>query len=334
MPLANNKSMSTIYGKSWHSRLLVVLISNRVPGIEEDCTILHLSLSSFVITFLEQPVATNVDLAVYMQCSNATSGTVKPLTPAVVENEFIGYVALVQQTVSTFVESFREKAFFCSSTLADAFCHARNTIQDDDILFLLEHDWMLLPSKIPVGLDHLVNLTRGGKSYIMLNRGDRPGKVVTNDPVTLRSGMYSNNPFFAHASFVHSLLSKKYGLCVHRAVFRNWERTAKNVCAKNKLPTYTLGSSVKDLAIYHLDGRYFSFSRRNADGPLFGTLQKEMLLYYNKISATKFLLERMDALCSNNKSACGPYVLRYDSAKTVKNRHGNFLERTHYNKFL
>eukprot|EP00963_Diacronema_lutheri_P014678 scaffold3622_cov832-Pavlova_lutheri.AAC.1 len=155
----------------------------------------------------------------------------------------------------------------------------------------------------------LLSVLETGRPYILLNRGDRKGELSTTVPFALRSGSYSNNPFFAHGSFIKSLFHNKTRLCRITRV-KIWEKVAKDYASRSNFPTYVLGRNITDVTVYHLDGKYFSFARKHRIGPLFGALKREMRLYYSNSISTYMLVKKIDSICSKQRYLCRPYFLR------------------------
>lgn len=291
------------------AKLLVVVISNETPDFDKDPAILDLALTSFLTTVLRHPFRLRLDLAVYLQCTKILRRYITPCEDGSIDKELSSYVRAVKDTVSVFAQHFYTTHLFCSPRFADAICHARHLLSRDDFIFVLEHDWLLRPSQMQIPFAILLSVLETGRPYILLNRGDRKGELSTTVPFALRSGSYSNNPFFAHGSFIKSLFHNKTRLCRITRV-KIWEKVAKDYASRLDFPTFVLGSNITDVTVYHLDGKYFSFAKEHRIGPLFGALKREMSLYYSNSISTSMLVRKIDRRCSQHAYLCSPYFLR------------------------
>lgn len=285
----------------------------------------RLSLLGFVHSFgLPDPVL-NTTLAIYMQCSDIKLPTARPLPDNFddVPQIMVQFIKEIIQIGRNYSHYFDSVEYYCSSYLDQAQCHTLSILSSDEnqFVFLLEHDTVLLPSRISNKLSELVSVLKHTEvEYIKFNRrsnvpirSDRPcfkSWTVQNVPL-LRTGGYSNYPHLITSSFIRQLLTldmckgNTFGTGVRTSDF---EAMLQRRCKPDEIladscsnfirreaefcPTFLYGHRGSPQVALHVDGRrvdnFFQKYRRSG-------LASAVELYLNGSITDKAMLQEIDA---------------------------------------
>ena len=293
-------------------KVYVALVSNKVPQFGNVSWMITLAVRSFLISF---PISSdNVRLAVYVECAEQTSDATRSLDRSAVSTSRTDYVLALKESLQQFTSEFRSIDYYCTSSLGQAVCHARMVMPTlgikDGMFFLLEHDWVLMPSQMTASLTEIHSAMRSGSvEYVLLQRGDRKAYSRTqNNPNLRETDMYSNNPFFSSLGFLARVTDNTH-LC-SQAHDPKWERLVEAHCKLQRCKTAVLQTKKKGAAIYHVDGRYLSTASKYGLGPLFNALnEKTKNFQLGQLSATE-LITAIDLECRTLNHECDPYFHR------------------------
>lgn len=299
--------------------LQLVLISSRFSDFSSHSWTLALALRSFLRSFELPDERIHLSLSVYLQCSlNSRYPLFDETSAEWVHEDFTDYVSEVKMISQRFSRSFSTVAFHCAGTVASAFCHLSQSaiIENKQYFFVLEHDWILLPSQIKPNAYKLMKaMGKGGHEYALLQRGDRESKHYLSRSLGLRrSRLYSNNPFMARSSFFHKLASNE--MICRRSKTSNFEHGIETFCKKKC--NIVLLESVKraGLSIYHVDGKLLSFARSVRAGllldPAFSirtTLETSTGINIS-FADLDAVTGAVDTICRDSSQICDPYYMR------------------------
>lgn len=308
--------------KRAQTRVYVALISSQVPGGAVSAQILtRLALKSFLGSIGQKAPKDSqshsphkgivYDLGVYMPCSSVVKQRVSSFRESDVETSLHEYTRGVVSVVDTFKQGFENIKFYCAGLLPVAFCHFKHAKLDYDYYFLLEHDWLMLPTRLNATVhDILKAMEISGVDYALLQRGTRPfTELLTLNPVILSvTPYYSNNPFLATATFMKRIGSES-SLCRNPKLMKDrlWERAVESFATKNHMNIAIVGASL-DPQIYHMDGQFFKFARQERIGPIFGL--SEAGEWLNGSVSDDVMLSAIETTCLVNPGCCAPYYFR------------------------
>lgn len=292
--------------------IYVALVSNKVPRFSEISWMLELSLISFLHSF--RVSAEQVHLSVYMECSTRTLQEAQPYDDTFVEPEYISYVTSVVDVVNRVRASIGTVAFYCTSSLGQAVCHSKTAMFEsgmmDGLFFLLEHDWIVLPSQIGASVKYIKQaMMKKVVQYVLLQRGDRAVMSAIAGYSELRvTDLYSNNPYFASFAFLERLTDES-NLC-KRTTEASWERSVEKYCKSHCSGLAVLRVKTKGSALYHVDGRYLSTAKLYSIGALFDSLQQAVQEFSRREMDALTLIKLIDIKCRKLPSDCDPYFHR------------------------
>jgi len=290
----------------------VALVTNKVPEFSGISWILELALISFLRSF--RMSSKQVHLAVYMQCTTTALSDAQPYNTNRTEPGFAKYIETVRETVEKLQSKVASLEFYCTSSLGQAVCHSRKGMMQasmtNGIFFLLEHDWIILPSQIGVSIEYIKrSLSNKAVEYILLQRGDRAEKSTVAGYGKLRiTDLYSNNPYFASFSFLTRLVEES-DLCQRVSDVR-WERLVEKYCKMHECSLSVLGVNTKGSALYHIDGRFLSTAKRHSVGILFNDLHEAVKRYITSTIDAATFINYVDMKCRKLPSDCDPYFHR------------------------
>ena len=304
--------------------LYMALISNPVPDVQDVGWMVSLTLASFFSAFNTK--RERIHLAVYAECSRKGKERVVPLDSTLLSGQHNYYMSVLQNSTKLYSHRFVQVNYYCSDSLGAAFCHASEKVLSTsklDSLFLLEHDWMLLPSQITLTLAQIRHLLKFKLAYALLQRGDRARlerlELLSN---IRRTDVYSNNPFFASTTFLR-LVSLSSDACLNTQDAR-WERRVEKFCKDRDCGMYMLPTRDSGAALYHMDGRFASLARRHSVGPLFTEpLRDVMLSFLDNHERPEHIVHALDSYCkfvkpSRPKPECLPYFHRHQFSMMLK----------------
>lgn len=294
--------------------LYVTFVSSFIPEGEKYMRIAELSLTSFLMSFQQPVKGVQLELSVYMQCTEEKLRKVQQLHETYVDKPLEGYVNATVESISTFAGAFSKISYFCSSLLGQAVCHTGRTIRNTTTnkygyFFFLEHDWILLPSKMQPHLSSIFKTLDGPIAYITMQRGGRTQYEKLPGKLNLRRYGYTNNPFFSSLSFLKFITSSKADLC-SKASFRDWEYMTSKFCSTHQCKTSLMGTAGSRPNVYHVDGRFLSFAAKSSIGPLFQNLRPSMLNYLARKVSAQRIVEDLDQICTRHRFLCGPMYIR------------------------
>lgn len=300
-----NPQLTTIY---------ITFVSSHIPEAEKYAWMAELSLTSFLMSFQQPIQGVQLVLNVYMQCKEAKLRDVERLQETKVSDSLMGYVNATVQCISKFNGAFAKIEYFCSSLLGQAVCHTgriiRNTAQNKrDYFFLLEHDWILLPSKLQQNLRSMFDMLDSSVSYITLQRGGRTQYEMLPGKLNLRRYGYTNNPYLSSISFLKRITSTKDDLC-SKASTMDWEYITSRYCTERNCKTSLMGTPGSRPSIYHVDGRFLSYAANTSIGPLFETLQTSMMKYIAQETSAQTIIREIDQTCTKYSYLCSPLYIR------------------------
>lgn len=300
-----NPSATTLY---------VSFVSSHIPEAEKYSWMAELSLTSFLMSFQQPIQGVQLVLNVYMQCKETKIRDVAQLEETKVSDSLMGYVDATVRSISRFKGAFAKIEYFCSSLLGQAVCHTgkviRNTAQNKrDYFFLLEHDWILLPSKLQQNLRSMFDLLDSSVSYITLQRGGRTQYEMLPGKLNLRRYGYTNNPYLSSISFLKRITSTKADLC-SKASIRDWEYITSRYCTEHNCKTSLMGTPGSHPSIYHVDGRFLSYAANTSTGPLFQNLRTSMTRYMAQETAAQTIIREIDQTCTKYGYLCSPLYVR------------------------
>ena len=201
--------------------LTLGIVSSKTAGFEKVSWMLNLAIESFAASFDLPDDRISLHLALYLSCADVPSHPPTPVLKRDIQSAYGEYVTTVFRAVGRSSKLFDSVEYFCSGMLSSAVCHLQTKVSsgNTDFIFFLEHDWVILPSRIKSDAYSLVSFLESNEaniSYVLLQRGDRPHKSVVlhevNGMQVLKSSQYSNNPFLAGEKFF-SALTQSSSLC-------------------------------------------------------------------------------------------------------------------------
>ena len=312
-----------------------MFVSNRVPDIEMFSWMPLLSMQSFVSAFSLPRRGLEVSARLYISCESDKDVASKPtlLSKSNVPSEYVEYTRIFGGLMERFAAVFNKVDIFCSSKLADALCHTAEANRPGSLVFLLEHDWLILPSEFQgslLSIGRQLLRHRAEYEYVLLQRGDRQIRT-TGSPTTGKGKLYSNNPFLANGAFLAKL--KNQGLCTYNT--SSWEKNVESYCKKGTRCKLAVLRPKQKSSLYHMDGRFLSFAANHSVGPLFdGSLFPEGSFSIIQQSPDH-VISAIASMCASLPIQCDPYFLRHEFAVKIRdfaNSHG--LTRSAPSEFL
>lgn len=301
-------------------QLTLVFVSDRVPDIEKFSWMPLLSIQSFVSTFSLPRRDVQVSARFYISCERAEAkrSVYKPtlLMDSKVSIEHTEYTEIFVNLRARFAAAFNEIDIFCSSQLADALCHMKETMRPDSLFFLLEHDWVILPSQFEGSLPSIGRTLRSHGAafeYALLQRGDRLTKKWRAGSALEKGRLYSNNPFLATGSFLEKLTNQ--GFCTYNV--SSWEKNVESYCKRRKQCKLAVVRPKRRTSLYHMDGRFLSFAANHSLGPLFdGSLLPKGSSSSIQLSPER-VISAIASMCASLPDPCSPYFLRHEFAAKI-----------------
>jgi len=317
----------TADGASFYSprpvRLHLIVVSDSVSNFENNSWMLELTIVSFLKAFSLPDHRVWVEASVYLSCGQEYETKPTKLGDAFVEDALEGYVLEVRRVVEKYRENFRATNFMCSGVLSSSMCDANLKQAHHDVVFFLEHDWIILPSQVQVSAFDLGMkvITNRNIEYVLLQRGDRENKAIklSELPDIYRSKLYSNNPFFASQRFLTKMM-RDSKLCDDNTNGITWERNAEKFCKETgcKLALLLPPRNRSGISVYHMDGRLLTFAKDFSEGPLFGNRGLLVPLISAKHIHPSSVVDSIDAYCHDQPEYCEPYYLRNAFVRVLK----------------
>ena len=308
--------------RSEKQSLVLIFVSDRTPDIESFPWLPLLSLQSFVTLFKLPLHDHDVHARMYITCRKRSrlseKAGVAPLNQSNIDGEYLGYAEIFTELQEIYRDTFAKIEIFCHEELSDAFCHTARILRPGSLVFLLEHDWILLPTQVDIPLYRLGEMmlhSRVPYDYALLQRGDRTSKRWRVGSALLKNRLYSNNPFLATDKFFTVAL--QHGIC--QASGENWERHLESRCKKPDAGCrLALIRPKRKTSLYHMDGRFFSFAKEHKLGPIFDGNWISQDLLENVWLYRHDIISRISEMCAPLPFNCDPYYLRHAFALTIR----------------
>jgi len=299
--------------------IYLAFVTNNVPNFGNISWMTELALVSFLRAF---PTGSkSVHLAVYLECYTRNQEEKRPrrYTSSVVEPMHASYAYEVLKAIGALEKFFSSVEYFCTPSLGQAVCHSYDMMSvplaQYNAFFLLEHDWVILPSQVTLNVFSVVEALTSEVEYILMQRGDRSKKgPIKRFPGLESTDVYANNPFFANEKFLRRIVDA--GLCNHTLEPR-WERLVEKHCKRTNCSLSVMVTGVRGSGLYHMDGRYMSTAQLHGTGPIFNELGEATAQFLRGDSSSSELVDMIDAECRKLKGDCGPYFHRYKFAELL-----------------
>lgn len=302
--------------------LVLVVVSDSIPNFHRNAWALNLAIESFLKSFRLPQRTVDLKLKMFIQCSQHKFFPAQPADAFEVNETHREYVSAILSSVFATSRNFEDVEIFCGGHFASAFCH-RSLFQTKQprkqFVFMLEHDWLLLPSRINARTTSLLDLMSAGfppMDYVLLQRGRRPVSNVTifqmDNFTVYHSNQYANNPFLASSAFFEHFAGSE--IC-SGVSFDMWERRASRYARASPLKMGLLTSEEhpEQANVYHMDGRFIEFARQKGIGVMFNRTTSHGHVT-NKESGSRdsgpCTVEDIDRKCRLEQPSCGPYFLR------------------------
>lgn len=285
-------------------QLKLVIVSDRVPALVLSSWLLETVVLSFVSSFrLDETPNLWLDLALYAQCSGQLKTEASD-----------AYELNVVRAIKPFQRYFKDVELLCSDLLPQAVCQSGRTLdlERTDFVFLLEHDWFLLPSEMPTNLAELTNsMLSRGINAVFLQRGDRSrGPYITRSPPLRAFNQYSNNPFLMSAH-TFKQLSQEPEICDVQFDL-SWEGRVESHFKRMGNRFALLEPVNGRIAMYHMDGRHILYAFAHDLGPYFSRHPRRLQSQGTYEANVSHYAQAVDSVCSSFHMIdfCSPYHIR------------------------
>jgi hypothetical protein len=276
-----------------------------------------------------------IHLGLYTRCSSGPSlSSVTEIQHSDLDESYKPQVDLLGSVGEGVRELFDSVDLYCIDVLSSAVCHAQKKLQwlehynqnKKSFFFLLEHDWLLFPSKIDLSIPQFSAIVEEHDiQYILMDRGDRePGRRLLRKPPLYEVIEYANNPFLSTKAFLDHLTGDGGGLCGFNYDAPDWERIANGLLHSAPFKTALLHPAApKSAVMYHWDGRFATWAVKNGQGVLAKFLKGNAT--ENIANLPGKLIRFVDIMCRSGADVCSPYAARYsfvDDLEKYKLRQG------------
>jgi len=308
--------------------LYIAYVTSHISGGAKVQGLYEVGLQSLLDVLQLPSPDVDVRLGYYLQCSSKRNRTAQ--TPDVFDLS-IDDSQLDLNTLSgimkRFAHIFNTSNAYCSSKLSHAVCHAQQQLESfttsthEPFFFLMEHDWILLPSQVQLTPEHFMKLSSAHNiQYILFDRGDRRygGRRThfLHSPRLYDATEYANNPFICTKNFL-AHLGKELEMCSEHIESERWElEVSERIFRDGRSSEMSiLAPRYGKTTMYHWDGRFFFLMQNLASGPV--TVLNTALK--SKCFDPRSVVKQIDIFCRGYSEECRPYFLRYIFIRILNN---------------